>query len=180
MKNTRIAKAYGKALFEFAEEKQIIEEVNHDMNLVTAVIRENREFKLLLLSPIIRVEKKIAVIKGIFEKHLCETSIKYLLIIIKKGRERYIPDIAERYSHLYKENKGIMSAKLITAGKIDESTKESIVEYLKGMSGSTIELTEEVDKDLIGGFVLKFDDKQYDASILLQRDFDENIYLKGY
>ena len=185
MKNTRIAQAYGKALFDFAHEMQIIEEVSRDMKLVSRVIKSNHDFKLLLLSPVIRVDKKIAIINGIFEKHLHATTVKYLRIIIRKRREKYIPDIAEKYDHFYKEYKGIETARLITAGNIDDQTKESILEYLRGTTGAKIELTEEIDSELIGGFVLKFDDKQYDASILkqiklLQRDFDENIYIRGY
>ena len=185
MKNTRIAQAYGKALFDFAREVQIIEDVSRDMNLILRVIKSNRDFKLLLASPIIRVDKKIAVINGIFEKHIHATTLKYLRIIVRKRREKYIPDIAEKYDHFYKEYKGIKTARLITAGKIDEQTKESILEYLRGTTGAMIELTEEIDNELIGGFLLKFDDKQYDASILkqiklLQRDFDENIYVRGF
>ena len=93
MKNTRIAQAYGKALFDFAHEMQIIEEVSRDMKLVSRVIKSNRDFKLLLLSPVIRVDKKIAVVNGIFKKHLHTTSLKYLRIIMLKSMIIFIRNI---------------------------------------------------------------------------------------
>ena len=68
---------------------------------------------------------------------------------------------------------------------MDEKIKREILGLLKERSGSNIELTENVDEELIGGFMLSFDDKQYDASLQrqiknLKKEFDINLYSKGF
>jgi len=185
MKETRIAQRYAKALFDFALEQGIMEEVNRDMKAVSEIIRSNRDFRLMLNSPVIRIDKKLAVIREIFEKHFHRASLTYLQIITQKGREKYIPDIAQKFNDYYKEFKGIKTVWLKTAKKVDPKVKEKILQLLREETNAQIELIEEVDEKLIGGFVLKFDDKQYDASLArqiqkLQRDFELNEYLKGF
>jgi F-type H+-transporting ATPase subunit delta len=185
MKETRIAKRYARALFDFAVEQSSLEEVSSDMGLVFKVCGTNRDFRLLLASPVIKADKKIAVIKAVFSDHFHKITLAYMEVIARKGREMYIRDIAERFTELFKEYKGIKTVYLTTATEIGDQTRNRILQLLKEATHATIEMVEKVDKDLIGGFVLRYDDKQYDASLArqiqqLQRDFDENVYIKGF
>jgi F-type H+-transporting ATPase subunit delta len=184
MRETRIARRYAKALFDFAEEQNILERVMDDMSLVLQVCKTSRDFTLVLISPIIKFDKKLLIVSKLFEKHLHKVTFLYLQIIIRKKRERYIPDIAKQYIREFKRYKGISTVELKTAYVADDEIKQKILMLLKRFTDDEIELIEKVDKDLIGGFVLNFDDKQFDSSILMQlqqlkRNFDINIYRKG-
>ncbi len=185
MREYKVAGRYAKALFDLAIEMKVLEKVYADAELIIDVCEENRDFVLLLRSPIIKDVKKLAIIKDIFEKNLNELTYRFLVVITRNKRESIIKEIAERFVDFYKEYKNILPVNLTAAIKLDEETRGKIIELLNTHSDSTIELTEKVDEKLIGGFVLSFDDKQLDASILrqiknLKKEFDINLYIKGF
>ncbi len=185
MKETKIANRYAKALFDLALEKDVLDQVKNDMELVASVCVENKEFSRMLQSPIIYTEKKEAILKAIFEKQLEQISYFFLMIITRKKREAVLEAIAEQFVIIYKGFKNITTATLGTAIKLDQEIKDKVTSLLSDQTKSKIELSEEVNKDLIGGFVLSYDDKQYDASIKkqikeLRRDFDKNLYIREF
>lgn len=185
MKESRIANRYAKALFELAIEMNLLEAIRADAELIDRVCMENREFVLMLRSPVIRSDKKLAVIKAIFEQHLQELTYKFLIIIVRNRRDELVPDIAQQFISIYKEYKNILPAVLTTAVEIDSEIKQKILALLHKHSDAEIELSQKIDEKLIGGFILNFEDKQYDTSILrkiknLHHEFDVNLYVKGF
>lgn len=185
MKDGKIAIRYAKALFEFSIEQNILENAFQDMSLISKVSKENRNFRRLLLNPIIKTHKKNEIISEIFKDKIHEITLRFLVIIIKKRRDIYIDLIAEQFIHLYKEHKNIKVINLQTAIEIDENIRKKIISILEAETNSEIELIEEVKKELIGGFILKVDDQQFDSSIRnriskLTREFEGNIYAKGF
>ena len=180
-----ISKRYAKALFDLALEMKILDRVNQDMLLVQSVTVENPEFKRLLASPTIPPGKKSEIIKGIFEKYLDKLSFRFLQLVVKKEREVYLRNIAENFTSLYKKFNNIATVKLTTAQPIDEQIRQKILTLLKDAIHKHIELNEEVDENLIGGFVLNLEDSQYDASLRkkinrLQKAFESNFYVKEF
>jgi len=185
MKEFRLAGRYAKALFDLAIEMKVLEKVYADAELIIDVCERNREFVLMLRSPVIKDVKKLAILKDLFEKNPSELTYRFIVLITRNKRESIIKEIAERFIDYYREFKNILPVDLTTAIKLDEEIKGEILGLLKERSGSNIELTENVEEDLIGGFMLSFDDKQYDASVLrqiknLKKEFDINLYLKGF
>lgn len=185
MKETKIANRYAKALFELAVETNKLEEVKADAELVYEVCNENKDFILMLRSPVIKPSKKVTILNGIFEKRTQDITTKFMSIITRNRREILIQDIAEQFIEIYKKYKNIISANLTTAAKIDSETKNKIIALLKKHTNAEIDLSEFIDEKLIGGFVLTFDDKQYDASLQrqiqnLKQDFNKNLYIKGF
>ncbi len=181
MQSTKVTSRYAKALIQLAIEQNILDQLYNDMLLVIDVCQANKEFRQTLSSPIIKTFKKEAILTAIFQKHIHKLSYEFLMLITRKRREILIEGIAEQFVLQYKEFKGIKRAVIKTAVKTDEKIQNKIIDILKKFTGSQIELVEEVDPKLIGGFVLNFDNKQYDSSILskLQRmtkQFDENVY----
>ena len=185
MREYRLAGRYAKALFDLAIEMKVLEKVYADAELIIDVCEKNKDFVLMLRSPIIKDVKKLAILKDIFEKNLNALTYKFLVLITRNKRESIIKEIAERFVDLYKEFKNILPVNLTASVILDEETKGKIMELLEKHSGSSIELTEQVDEELIGGFMLEFDNKQFDASVLrqiknLQKEFDINLYSKGF
>jgi F-type H+-transporting ATPase subunit delta len=185
MKDIKVARRYAKALFELAIEMKVVEQVYADALLIEDVCERNKDFVLMLHSPIIKDVKKLAILKDIFEKNLNILTYKFLIVITRNKRESIIHDIAEQLVVLYQEFKNIVPVKLTTAIKLDATSKGKILKLLSEKSDATFELTEEVDENVIGGFVLEFDDKQFDASILrqivnLKKEFEVNLYIKGF
>ena len=185
MDTTIISQRYAKALFDLAIELNKLERVSEDMTLVQEVTKENQEFKRLLASPTIPERKKNKVITGIFEMHLDELSLKFLKLVTRKEREVFLEGITATFVKLYKEHHKIMTIKLSVPIKMEEETKKKLIALLTKETKHTIDLIEEVDKSVIGGFVLTMEDKKYDVSIRhqlerLSRAFDKNLYIKGF
>ncbi|MEZ5083351.1 MAG: ATP synthase F1 subunit delta [Bacteroidales bacterium] len=185
MRETIVANRYAKALFELSIEMNLVEQIYKDNQLVLEVCNQNPEFIIMLRSPVIKDRKKLSIIREIFEKKIHELTFKFMAIITKNSRESLLAEIARQFIAIYKEFKNIVPAHLATAATIDAETRNTIIALLEDRTDTTIELTEEIKEDLIGGFVLTMQDKQYDASVLtqiknLRKDFKVNLYVKGF
>ncbi len=185
MKEIKLASRYAKALFDFAIEQEVLEQVKNDMDLVISVCKQNRDFRLMLNSPIIFTDKKEAIITEIFGKLIQKMSFHFLLIITRKNREALIDGIAEQFIEQYKVFKNITTAQLATAVSLDLAVKDKVIALLKEQTQGEIELIEEIKKEMIGGFVLSYKDYQYDASIKkqiknLKKEFGTNLYIRGF
>jgi F-type H+-transporting ATPase subunit delta len=185
MKESRIAIRYAKALFELAIEQKILEPVSKDMTLVADVCKANKDFRMMLTSPIINSPKKQAILKALFENQISMLSMKFLNIIARKRRESSIEQIAFEYIKFYREFIGVETVYLTTAGAADDAIREKVKSIVSGFTKKEIELVEEIKKEIIGGFVLNFGYYQYDESIRnkiikLKREYNINIYEKGF
>jgi F-type H+-transporting ATPase subunit delta len=174
-----VANRYAKSLLELAVEKDQLEKVFADMQQVQRVCGGNKEFVNFLNSPIINTDKKQAVLKSVFDTHVSEITASFVHILAAKRRESYLGDIAKSFIEQYKEHKHITTAVVTSAAGIDAGARTKILELVKQSAKGEVELVEKVDKDLIGGFVLRIGDKQVDASIArklneLRKSFSEN------
>lgn len=168
MPGSLIAKRYAKALFDFSLEMNHLERTKTDMELIISVCESNADFKQLLRSPVIRTEKKQKILKAIFGKELSDMSMRYLDIITRKNRESFIKQIAEEYIFAYKKFKNIFTIYFESATAITADIRKKVIELLEEQTKGSVELIEDVKKELVGGFVLNYDDYRYDASIAYQ------------
>ncbi|MBC8320980.1 MAG: ATP synthase F1 subunit delta [Bacteroidetes bacterium] len=176
-----LSKRYAQALFDLAVELNILEQVNSDLRLIGTVFAENRELKVIIANPVIDTYKKINILKKLFEGKVQELTIKFLLLITRKGREQYIAPISDAFDEIYKKYKNILSVNITTAQTADIKVTEEISKKLQAVTKMNIDLSEKVDEDIIGGFIVNFQDYKYDASIInqlnkLKKSFSKNNY----
>lgn len=165
MPGSLIAKRYAKALFDLSLELNVIEDTKADMELLLSVCESNSDFNNMLKSPVIRSEKKQKVIGAIFKGKISDLSLRYLTIITRKKREDMVKQIAEEYIIAYKKFKNIFTIHFESVVEISDGLRKQVIALLEDRTKANIELIEELRKELIGGFVLKYDDYKYDASI---------------
>lgn len=183
MQGTRVASRYAKSFIDLSIEQGALEQAYNDMKTIAGVCRSNHDFVIFLKSPVIKTDKKQAVLKQIFEGKLNKITDEYVQLITAKKREIYLAEIATEFIAQYKEKKKILTAVVITANGLDDSIRAKVMEIVKGASQSDVVLEEKIDKNIIGGFVLRVGDKQVDASIArklnaLKRSFKENPFIK--
>ena len=183
MIETKVAKRYAKSLIDLSRETGTIDAVGADMKLFIAVCEKNRDLTLLLANPIIHADKKLSILTKVFEGKMNKLSISFFDIITRKGREAYLEIIAKEFVHQYKQFKGIQTAVITSAIGLDDKLRSEVYRIIKNSVKSEIELIEKVDKNIIGGFVLRMDDQQYDASIAselrkLTKEFASNPYIR--
>ncbi|HFA49768.1 MAG TPA: ATP synthase F1 subunit delta [Bacteroidetes bacterium] len=179
----RIAHRYAKSLLDLAKERGSLERVLEDVRSFNEVCK-NRDFELMLKSPIVGAHKKEQVFDKLFEGKYDELTMAFLKILLKKGREPLLADIGKAFELQYKKYKHISTVKLTTASKLSD---ESVAAIRKKLVDSTatdtnVELETAVNPDLIGGFVVEFEDKLYDTSVahklaLLKKEFKDNLYI---
>ena len=127
MISSKITKRYAKSLIELSIERDQLIECYNDLVLVNKVCSENNDFILMLKSPIIGTDKKLAIIKTIFTNQLSKLTLLFIEIITKKKRESLLSSIAKNFIELYKTHNKIISASVITSVPLDESLREKII-----------------------------------------------------
>lgn len=168
MDKSKINVRYSKAFFSLAREKNLIGELQRDAELISSVCTSSSDFVLLIESPVIPASEKIKVLKAIFEGKINLYSLNFLLLITQNRREKNIPGIFRDLEELFRQDQGIKTAVLTTAKPISGALVDQIQKSLVTEFGGKIQLSQNIDEDLIGGFVLRVDDNQYDASISSQ------------
>jgi len=182
MQGTRVASRYAKAFIDLAMEQGMFEEAHKDMQYISEMCESNHDFITFLKSPIIKTDKKQAVLKQLFSGKLNKVTEAYIQLITAKKREIYLAEIANEFINQYKEKKKILTAVVTTANGIDDVIRKKVMEIVKGVSTSEVVLQEKIDKNIIGGFIIRVGDKQVDASIArkisqLKQTFKENPYI---
>ncbi|MBL4624790.1 MAG: ATP synthase F1 subunit delta [Flavobacteriales bacterium] len=179
MTGSRAAGRYAKSLLSLAIEQNVLEDVNKDMNFVASTCKSSNELQLLLKSPIVKTEKKLSILKALFSSNTGKLVSSFIGLITKKKREAMVMDIAVSFNEQYNTYKKITSAKVSTAIALDKDLKSKIMAIVKKASEGDVLIEEEVNKDLIGGFIIKIGDQQVDSSIhsklqKLKREFSTN------
>jgi len=167
MNSTKAASRYAKALLELAIEQGNLEKVAADMAYMHKVCSEEKEFVILLNSPIIKSDKKISIFNSLFGD-FDRLSTMFIDLIAKNRREYMLGDIAASFDAQLKAHKGIVPVTLISAKPLNAKTKDMIMEKISASVKGKLEVNEEIDESLIGGFIVRMDDKQIDASIATQ------------
>ncbi|MEN9685353.1 MAG: synthase subunit delta [Bacteroidota bacterium] len=185
MPNPKIAGRYAKSLIDLATEKNQLEAVYADMQYLQEVCKSSREFVNMLKSPIIKPDQKNSILAAITQGKISELTSLFNSLLAKKGRETDLPEIAAAFIDQYNTLKGIHRVKLTTAVPVSEEIKKAIEAKARSAKQTgTIELETSVDEKLIGGFMLEFDNKLIDASILrdlkdIKKQFNENLFVQN-
>ena len=185
MADLRVASRYVKSLLGLAVEQGVVEAVHQDMILFSKICAENRNFLVMLRSPVIRHENKKIILEKIFSGKVNALTMAIIDILTRKNREPLLPAIATEFHNAYNEYKGIGKATITTTIAMDKELRDAIENIVRKLSNKKqVELNEKIDKDLIGGFILNVGDRQIDASIknklkALSLKFNENYFVKG-
>ena len=126
----------------------------------------SRELLLMVKSPIIKADKKWNILDKLFSGKVNELTSKFLHLIINKGREKYLLDITKAFEHQYQQLQQVTPVKITTAVPLNDELLSKIQKTLK--ESGKVEKTEwekEVDEEILGGFILEFDDQVVDASV---------------
>ncbi|MDR0803371.1 ATP synthase F1 subunit delta [Fluviicola sp.] len=167
MKSSKSASRYAQALLDLAIEQNKVDAIAADMKYMATVCAENRDLELMLESPVVKADKKIAVLNAVFDQ-FDKATASFVELIVKNGREAYLPQIAESFDAILKQYLGIIPVTLISAHRLDDKVKKEIVSKVQNFTSGTVELTEKIDADLIGGFIVRMGDDQIDASVASQ------------
>jgi F-type H+-transporting ATPase subunit delta len=179
MTDSRAALRYAKAVLDLAIENKASEGVEHDMRAILATISESSELRGMLSSPVIKGEVKKSAIEAIFPKS--HTITKGLVnLLVDNRRISMLNEVALKYIILNEQIKGQNVAIVTTAVPMTAKLEEQLLKKIEGLLGNKVTLENKIDENIIGGFVLRVGDLQYDASIAnkmnnLKREFTKSL-----
>lgn len=172
---SRAAIRYAKAILEFATDANKAAAVNEDMKSIGTTINSNQELSDFLSNPIIKQEVKNAALKEVFSSVQPETN-KLFDLLLENKRFEILSAISSEYSTLFDANNGVQSATVTTAIVMTPELEQQVLAKIATFSSKKITIENTVDPSIIGGFILRIGDMQYNASVAnklqeLKREF---------
>ncbi|MFN3848207.1 MAG: ATP synthase F1 subunit delta [Spirosomataceae bacterium] len=165
MAESVVAYRYAKSLIDLANEKKVVEEVSKDMALFKEVCDGNRQFLAVMGNPIVRHEKKLGILKKVFENNVHPVTFSIFKVLTNKNRENLIYAIAEEFQKIYNDQNGIQRATVTTTSALTDEQRKAFIKVVADATGRKVILEEKINENLIGGYVLQVDDKQIDTSV---------------
>lgn len=178
MARSRAAIRYAKAILSLAKEQKASEAVNADMSLIAQTIAESKDLNRILKSAVIKTDLKRTALVNIFSD-INELSTKVFDLLISNNRLSILGDVATTYNELFDNVNGKEKASVTTAMPMTSELELKVLAKIKELTNKAVELENIVDENILGGFILRIGDKQYNASIAnqlnkLKREFTLN------
>lgn len=160
-----VSKTYSEALFEVALEEDKIDLFLDEINFVADSLKEFPEFQELIKSPTITKGEKKDIVKEVYGGKLSQEMLNFLMIIIDKSRAGFIEGMRDVFVDKVNDHKGIVEAVAITAVPLSDEDKNKLVAKLEQVTGKTVKLSNEIDKSILGGVMVKIGDKVIDGTL---------------
>ncbi len=178
-----VAYRYANSLLLLATEHGTLKGTQADMQLVSDTCKRERELVVLLKSPVVKPDKKARILEQVFAGRVGEVTSKFMNILVRKGREMLLPDVAAAFTQLYRTQQNMLTCEVRSAVPISDATRQQVQAMAEAKHpGKSIDIVETVDPSLIGGIIIRIGDEQLDASVSrrlhdLRRKFSENPYI---
>lgn len=157
---------YAKSLIDLSTEQNALEEIKNDMVFFDEVVEANSELEAILKNPIVPLDKKAGILNDIFGSKVHKITQSFFKLVVNKGRSAILFDTAKQFISQYNAIKGIVTAEVTSAIALTEANRIEIIGLVKSeLAANEVIIKDKVDEKLIGGFILKVGDKQFDASI---------------
>lgn len=164
MAGTRAAIRYAKAILDIANDKGVSEAVNIDMNSIASTISSNIELSTFIQNPTTKVEVKESALLEVFASVNSVTKSLFHLLFENK-RFEILGAIATAYNQLFEEMNGMETATVTTAFPMTEDLEAKVLTKILTLSNKKVNIKNVIDPAIIGGFILRIGDQQYNASI---------------
>lgn len=181
MQGSKAALRYAKAVISLAKDKNLTKEINDDMGLINETIDNNSELRIFLKSPVTKNSIKKNALLEVFKGVNTITSELFNLLI-ENNRIEILSIVASKYRFLYNEMNNVQVAKVTTAIALSPALETKIQAKVKELTGNEAEIQNIIDESIIGGFILRVGDIQYNGSVHaqlnnLKREFKNNTYV---
>ncbi|NLC04867.1 MAG: ATP synthase F1 subunit delta [Tissierellia bacterium] len=161
-----VAIPYAKALFDAGLDLGKLKDMNDDVHLIEDVFNSEDKLIQILSHPHIGKSEKKVLMKKILGANISEYTLNFLYILIDKRREKDLFHIIKEFGDLYDDYIGVLRVVAVTAIEMEDKSKGKLVDILHHKLNKEIILTNEVDETILGGVLLKLDNKFMDSTIL--------------
>ena len=167
MNRNRAAIRYAKAVMDFAMAQKAEKALQQDFDLLLEQLASSSELADFLSNPVLDSQKKVAALQAIFPK-TSQAFQKTLALLADNQRIELLPQVASEYLDQYDMLQGIQKVKVTTAAPLSANLEKEVMAVAQKMTDQKVVLQNEINPEIIGGFILQLGDHQYDASVAQQ------------
>jgi F-type H+-transporting ATPase subunit delta len=165
MKHTRASRRYANALMGLALDGKSVDSVAADLEDIRSTLRQSRELRLLLGSPIVSVSRKGAVLKELFERRVRPITMAFISLLLEKHREYLLEHIVEQFLSQRDVQEGIVTAEVASTVDLTPSQRKELARELERYTRKRVRLQYSRDESLVGGLYVRIGDTVLDASV---------------
>jgi F-type H+-transporting ATPase subunit delta len=179
MAETKVSIRYANSLLDLTSEKNNLEVISKDMELIYTAIDSSKELKRLLESPVVKSEMKQSILSEIFKNKISADSLNFIKFVVDKNREDILDSIIKKFLELRDEKLGLVRVEVKTSFDFTDEQKEKLRKRLENILNKKAHLSFIIDKTIVGGFIAKVGDTVFDASIKHQLELLRKEFLQG-
>ena len=179
MADYKVSMRYATSLLDLAVEKNLMDKISSDVELILSAMEESRELARALENPVIKPEVKVSILDEIFKSKVDSETMHFVRFLVKKGRENLLQEIASKFLELRDKRAGIVNVNVRTVFELTDSQTNELKNKIENMLGKKARLSVKIDPDVVGGFVAQVNDTVYDASVKHQLETLKQQLLKG-
>jgi len=179
MAEQKVSARYASSLLESAIQKNLLEAVSNDIELVSSVLKQNPNLNRMLENPVVKPDIKSSVLEEIFKSKINSETMEFMLFVIKKKREEILPSILEKFKELRDIKLGFVNVNVSVASEFSDSQKKELQNKLQNKLKKKVRMNYKVDEKILGGFIVQAGDTVYNASIKHQLDLLKKHFVEG-
>ena len=161
-----ISDRYASALYELAVEKKLVDAVLGDLENLKKILLDNKELSLVIKSPLISSPDKLNIFESLLKKiNANELTNTFIKVIEKNKRFSNLTSIIVQFININSQKRGNILADITSADELKDDQKNNITNQLKTILGDKLSLSFDVDKNIIGGLIVKVGSKMIDTSL---------------
>ncbi|NJK59519.1 MAG: F0F1 ATP synthase subunit delta [Oscillatoriales cyanobacterium SM2_1_8] len=161
-----LVEPYAEALMALAQEQNCTDGVAEDARGILAALTAEPDLRRVLASPVVKAEAKKALLQSVFQGRVQGLTQTFLLLLIDRQRIAVLTEMLEGFLVRFRKLRGIALAEVTSASALDEGRTEQLRDRLKTLTGARdVEMSIQLDPDLIAGFVVKVESQVLDASL---------------
>lgn len=181
MKNTRVARRYAQALMLSTDSAMnMIDAIAGDLETIRKTLEGSRELRLFLASPIVKAERKTALLRELFASRVGTVTMTLLELLTEKHREAILPELIEQYGALRDVRYGIVNVDVASAVAISQEQEKNLSEQLEAYTKKKVRIRFALDSSLKGGMVVRIGDTVLDASVKRQLELIRERFVEGH
>lgn len=161
----RVAKRYARALFNAAQQLDMVQSVEDDLSAIANLMKNDEKFRDFILSPRIGRDEKLKIAEKLFSDRITALTMQALRLLLEKRREAEFEQVREQYAILRRSEGNVLYAIVTSTEALIEDEKKRLTEKLEKQTGKRVETEYRVDKSLIGGIRVSYGNYVLDGSI---------------
>ena len=161
-----VSDRYASALYDLAAEKKLVDPVLGDLSNLKNILNENKELRLVIKSPLISSSDKLNIFETLLKKiNANELTSTFVKVIEKNKRFSNLASIITQFMNINSQKRGDVLADITSADELNDDQKNNITNQLKSILGDKLSLSFDVDKNIMGGLIVKVGSKMIDTSL---------------